>query len=239
MQAAIIWIGLLLPALTAPAGAQTGKAKIFVVSSYHREYLWSQDTQRGLGAGLLEVGFLEHAQQADEFTRTDRVESSACVVEKVWMDTKRKSSAHEMAVATERVMAVLSRFAPDLVLLGDDNAANYIGNQLVDTEVPAVFWGVNGLPLKYGLLDSLDRPGHNVTGVYQPGYPKECLEFLQRLAPRVRTFAILSDDSETGRSKAKGLESLADAGGLPLELVGSVVTNSLEQWQAANLGPDR
>ena len=231
MQAAIIWIGLLLPAPTAPAGAQTGKAKIFVVSSYHREYLWSQDTQRGRGAGLLEVGFLEHASRpTNSHARTASKAPPAWWRKCGWIPNAR--AARMRWRWRPSVMAALSRFAPDLVLLGDDNAANYIGNQLVDTEVPAVFWGVNGLPLKYGLLDSLDRPGHNVTGVYQPGYPKECLEFLQRLAPRVRTFAILSDDSETGRSKAKGLESLADAGGLPLELVGSVVTNSLEQWQA-------
>ncbi len=98
-----------------------------------------------------------------------------------------------------------------------------------------VFWGINGLPLKYGLLDSLDQPGHNVTGIYQPGYLRECLEFLQRLAPTVRTFAILADDSETGREKVKALEALADARVLPLTLVESVRTNSLEEWKAGAL----
>jgi ABC-type uncharacterized transport system substrate-binding protein len=206
-----------------------------VVSSYHREYLWSQDTNQGLCAGLRELGFLDNAGQETKYTRTDRVESSSCVVQKAWMDTKRKSSEHEMAVATNRVMAEIAQFAPDLVLLGDDNAANYIGNQLLDTEVPVVFWGINGLPLKYGLLDSMDKPGHNVTGVNQPGYLKECLEFLQRLAPSVRTFAILADDSETGREKVKALESLADAGVLPLMLVESIRTNSLEEWKTGVL----
>ena len=65
-------------------------------------------------------------------------------------------------------------------------------------DTPVVFWGVNGRPLKYGLLDSLERPGHNVTGVYQAGYLEECLaSFLTRLPSmgrhdqveaRVRTF---------------------------------------------------
>jgi ABC-type uncharacterized transport system substrate-binding protein len=228
-------IGLGILSLAALAQAGPGQRRIFVVSSYHREYLWSQDTQKGLCAGLLEFGFLDRADQGAEFTRTDAGESSSCLVKKVWMDTKRKSSAHEMAVATDRVMADLAAFAPDLVLLGDDNAANYIGNQLVDTKTPVVFWGINGLPLRYGLLDSLDRPGHNVTGIYQPGYLKECLEFLRRVVPRVRTFAILADDSETGRAKAKALASLCDAGGMPLELAGSVVTNDLEAWKAGVL----
>lgn len=235
MRAPAIWISLMILWLAGPTGAQAKQHRIFVVSSYHREYLWSQDTNQGLCAGLLEFGFLGDAGQAAEFTRTDRVESPSCAVQKTWMDTKRQSSPHEMAVATNRVMAEIARFAPDLVLLGDDNAANYIGNQLIDTPIPVVFWGVNGLPLRYGLLNSLERPGHNVTGIYQCGYPKECLEFLQRLAPNVRTFAILSDDSETGRSKAKVWESLAHAGVLPLKLLGSVVTNSLEQWKAETL----
>jgi ABC-type uncharacterized transport system substrate-binding protein len=64
---------------------------------------------------------------------------------------------------------------------------------------------------------------------------KECLEFLQRLAPGLRTFAIAADDSETGREKVKALETMADAGVLPLKLVESVRTDSLEEWKAGVL----
>lgn len=235
MRARAIAIGLLSLWLVLPLGAQTRKHRIFVVSSYHREYLWCQDTQKGLCAGLREQGFLDNAEQAAGFAQTDHLEASSCVLKRAWMDTKRKNSKGEIAAAVDRIMAELSEFAPDLVLLGDDNAANYIGNQLVDTKTPVVFWGVNGLPLRYGLLDSLAKPGHNVTGVYQSGYLRESLEFLQRIVPGVKTFAVLSDDSETGRAKAKTLESLHKAGKLPLALVESVVTNRLEEWQSAAL----
>lgn len=206
-----------------------------MVSSYHREYLWSQETRKGLCAGLLEYGFLDNAEQAAEFLQTDHLETSSCVLKEAWMDTKRKNSQKEIAAAVDRIMVELFAFAPDLVLLGDDNAANHIGNQLVDTKTPVVFWGINGLPLRYGLLDSLEKPGHNVTGVYQPGYLRESLEFLQRIVPGVKTFAVLSDDSETGRAKVKTLESLHKAGKLPLTLVESVVTNRLAEWQSAAL----
>jgi putative ABC transport system substrate-binding protein len=232
MRERAIAIGLLSLWLALPLGAQTRKHRIFVVSSYHREYLWSQDTQKGVCAGLLEFGFLDNADQAAAFTRTDAVESSACVLKKTWMDTKRKNSKSEIALAVDRVMGELSGFRPDLVLLGDDNAANYIGNQLVDTKTPVVFWGINGLPLRYGLLDSLEKPGHNITGIYQPGYLQESLEFLKRVVPGVKTFAVLSDDSETGRAKVKTLESLHKSGKLPIKLVESVVTNRLEEWKS-------
>ena len=56
-------------------------------------------------------------------------------------------------------MKEIEQFKPNLILLGDDNAANYVGNQYIDTNIPVVFWGINGLPLKYGLLDSLEKPG--------------------------------------------------------------------------------
>ncbi len=232
---ATICIGLAILSTVLPARDPAGKHRLFVISSYHRGYLWSEDTQKGLGAGLVESGFIEDAEQAAELARTDCVESSSSIVKKAWMDTKRKSTRAEIAVSTYRLMEEISRFAPDLVLLGDDNAANYVGNQLVDTETPVVFWGVNGLPLRYGLLDSLEKPGHNITGVYQAGYLPECLEFLKRIVPAVETFAVLSDDSETGRSKAKALEVLNASGRLPLRLAGCVVTNRLEEWKSEAL----
>ncbi|MBN2139081.1 MAG: hypothetical protein JW720_14835 [Sedimentisphaerales bacterium] len=99
---------------------ETAKQRIFVVSSYHREYLWSQDTQKGLCAGLLEFGFLDNEDQAIEFTQTDRVETESAIAKKAWMDTKRKSSRGEIMAATIRIMDEISEFSPDIVLLGDD-----------------------------------------------------------------------------------------------------------------------
>jgi len=209
--------------------------RIFVVSSYHQEYLWSQDTNRGLCAALVAFKYFDDEKQSGEYTRSDYVETSRAVVKKAWMDTKRRPSRDEIAHATGRIVGEIRAFRPDLILLGDDNAANYIGNQFIDTDTPIVFWGINGTPLKYGLLDSIDRPGHNVTGIYQAGYVEDCLKYLKRLVPKIRTFAILSDDSETGRAKAKELQNLALEGRLALELRGSVVTNSLSVWKAEAL----
>jgi ABC-type uncharacterized transport system substrate-binding protein len=224
-----------LAAGTGTAYALPKKARIFVVSSYHREYLWSEDTNRGLCAALLAFKYFDGDKQVGEYTRSDYVETSRAVVKKTWMDTKRHSGRDEIAQATARVVGEIRTFRPDLILLGDDNAANYIGNQFIDTDTPIVFWGVNGTPLKYGLIDSMDHPGHNVTGIYQAGYAQECLQYLKKLVPGLRTFAILSDDSETGRAQAKALQNLARDGKLALELTGSVVTNSVSVWKAEAL----
>ena len=211
------------------------KARIFLVSSYHREYLWSQDTHAGVCAAMLDFNFLDNEKQVKEYTENDYVESSNAVVKKVWMDSKRRNNMRQIAEATAYILKEAKNFKPDIILLGDDNAANYIGNLYIDTEIPVVFWGINGLPLKYGLIDSIENPGHNVTGVYQAGYLKENIEYLKRLVPGIETFAILSDDSPTGRSKAKQVERMAAEGKLPLKLAATVVTNSLSEWKSEAL----
>jgi len=208
------------------------KQRIYIVSSYHRSYLWSQSTQKGVGAALLKYGYLDNEVQAQQLATQDATESARAVIRKDWMDTKRKDSRADMAGSTARIMAALRAFKPDLVLLGDDNAARYIGGQLLDTATPVVFWGINGLPLKYGLVDSMDAPGRNVTGVWQSGYHKESLDLLKRLVPKARTFAILACDSESSRPNIKMIEQLAQRGALPLQLVDRAVTNSVEEFKA-------
>ena len=221
--------------LATVAKAAPAKKRIFVVSSYHKGYLWSQATQKGLSEAMLNYGYLDDVSQIEEFARHDAVESSKAVIKKVWMDTKRKRSAQDIGEATLRIMQVIHDFQPDLVLLGDDNAANYIGNQLLDTSTPVVFWGINGLPLKYGLVDSMDSPGHNVTGVWQAGYHKESLELLHAIVPEAKTFAILACDTVTTRAKIKQIRMLAKQGGLPLQLVDVVATNSLTAFKTRAL----
>jgi ABC-type uncharacterized transport system substrate-binding protein len=219
----------------AQALAAAKQKRIFIVSSYDRNYIWSQSTQSGVNAAMLKLGYLETDLQARQLVSTDMVQSDKVVVKKVWMDTKRKSSSLEIARTTTRVMAQLREFSPDVVLLGDDNAANYIGNQLLDSKIPVVFWGINGLPLKYDLIKSMDAPGRNVTGVWQSGYHKESLDLLKRLVPAAKTFAILACDSETTRPNVKMIEQLAMRGLLPFKLVGKVVTNSLDEWKSGAL----
>ena len=225
-------LGALLQGPLSPAAVAADKKRIFVVSSYHKNYLWSESTARGLVDAMLDYGYLDDHQQAAALAANDVVESSRAIIHRDWMDTKRKNSRRELALATNRIMGAIEAFRPDLVLLGDDNAANYIGNQLLDTETPVVFWGVNGLPLKYGLVESMDNPGHNVTGVWQAGYHRQSLEFLHRLIPEARTFAVLACDSETSRPNVKRLQALARAGKLPLALVDVVVTNDYAEFQA-------
>ncbi len=234
-----IWIVLVLLGMglgmSAISSGAPAMKRILVVSSYHRDYLWSQATQRGVSEAMLKYGYLDNTQQIATLATQDYIESDKAVIKKLWMDTKRKYSSIEIAQATTRIMQEVQAFRPDLVMLGDDNAARYIGSQLLDTTIPVVFWGINGLPLKYGLVERMDQPGHNVTGVWQSGYLKESVELLHALVPEAKTFAILACDSVTARAKVKQLQALARKGALPLQLVDVVTTNSLPEFQRQTL----
>ncbi len=219
---------IVFPALAADP-VNNSKTRIAVVSSYHPEYTWSQGTNKGVIAGLLKYGYLDNPEQGAVYTATNHVESSAAVIQKYWMDTKRNNSRLQIASKLKQIISALNNFEPDIVLLGDDNAANYLGNHYLDSETPVVFWGVNGSPMKYGLLDSIERPGHNVTGIYQVGYHREMVDFLVLLLPEVKNIALLSDDSPTGRAHAKQLLMLTDS--LPVKIEKVVITNSYTEWQ--------
>ena len=149
------------------ANPAAARKRIFIVSSYHKAYIWSQSTQRGVSAAMRKFGYLDSDAQARLLEQNDFVENSKVAVRKEWMDTKRRDTRAEMATATARIMGAIRDFNPDIVLLGDDNAAKHVGGQLLDSKTPVVFWGINGLPLKYGLVDSMDAPGRNITGVWQ------------------------------------------------------------------------
>ncbi|MBT3235331.1 MAG: hypothetical protein HN353_05215 [Bdellovibrionales bacterium] len=205
--------------------------RILLVDSYHKEYLWSQETHRGFASALLEAGLINDPNEVEQIRVGKSISNSTVIIKSLWMDSKRKSSARELALATNQVMAVVKKFNPEIVLLGDDNATNYIGNQLIDTKTPVIFWGVNGNPNKYHFMDSNDKPGHNITGVYQKGYYRQSLLRLKQLVPLAKTFAIISDDTPTGRSKAKIIQAIARQGNSPLELKKTIITSSFKIWK--------
>lgn len=207
------------------------KHRMAIVDSYSVDYMWSLGTAEGVNKGLLEYNYLDNNEQADTLNKTHYVESSASVIKKFWMDSKKNNSQIEIAESMDRITRQLEEFQPTIVLLGDDNAANYIGNYYLDTETPVVFWGVNGSPLKYGLIDSIENPGHNVTGIYQKSYHKEGIEHLLKLVPNIKRIAVLSDDSTTGRAHTKSFIASLQKGLLQTEAVKIVQTNSYETWK--------
>jgi putative tryptophan/tyrosine transport system substrate-binding protein len=229
-----ILAGALLLAAPSLAQAQAKKHRIFIVSSYHREYLWDQDLQDGTCAGLMEAGALEKAD-CDKLAKDDAVETANASIKKAWMNTKRITEKPKIAEVAANLKKEIDAFKPDVILVSDDNGTNYMGNLYKDSKTPVVFCGVDETPVKYGLVDSADKPGHNITGVYQRGYYKDAAQALMKIAPGLKTFGVLSDDSESAMFKAKGIQELVAAGEMPLKFVEHVHTNSLKEFKAKAL----
>ena len=167
--------------------------------------------------------------------KKDTVETSQAVVKKLWLDAKRKKTRQEKLQSARQIVRDIRGFKPSLIFLGDDDAAQYVGTQFLDDGPPMVFWGINNTPVKYGLVDSAERPGHNATGIYQPGYYAESLLLLRKLVPAAKTFAVLTDDTIAGRSHYKEIEYLAQQGVLPLKLVETVVSGDYEVFKKRTL----
>ena len=215
--------------------AEKRKVRIGLVSSYHRGDAWENLAAEGLTATLLKLGYLDDQAQIEQLLRDDRVESGRAQIRKWWMDSKRRKSTLEIAETLDAMLPQIESFAPDILVLGDDNATNYIGNLFLDTALPIVFWGVNGTPVKYDLLDSAERPGHNVTGVYQSVYQVYAMEKLKVIAPHLKTAAVISDDTPTGRASTKVLRMAMSQGTLPLQIKEHVITNDYDTMKQAVL----
>jgi putative ABC transport system substrate-binding protein len=88
--------------------------------------------------------------------------------------------------ATERAL----KLSPD-VLLANGDAAAHSALQLTK-RVPVIFIG-SGDPVADGLVQSISRPGSNVTGfaVMEPTLGAKLLSMLKQIAPRVTRVAVL------------------------------------------------
>jgi len=90
------------------------------------------------------------------------------------------------------------------------------------TAVPIVF-ETGGNPIQLGLVNSLSRPGGNITGVTQSSVevaPKR-LELLHELLPAVRVMALLVDptDPNTAKSTVNDVQAAARTFGLQLHVL--------------------
>ena len=126
---------LLLSTLSLPLWA----ANILVISSYHPEYLWDQSYNKGLLDGLQGEHKITH----------------------FYMDTTRHPREKFDEIA-QQAIAFYLKSKPDLVVLGDDNAINYLANEIASLGTPVVFLGMNENPRLKGFV------GHpKITGVLE------------------------------------------------------------------------
>jgi putative ABC transport system substrate-binding protein len=115
--------------------------------------------------------------------------------------------------ATERAL----KLSPD-VLLANGDAAVHSALQLTKT-VPVIFIG-SGDPVADGLVQSISRPGSNVTGfaVMEPTLGAKLLSMLKQIAPRIaRVVVLVNPDNATHKHILRFLSTAAPGFGVSIE----------------------
>jgi putative ABC transport system substrate-binding protein len=105
--------------------------------------------------------------------------------------------ATAIAAEVRRHATELAALAPDVILA---HGARTVGAMLQATRTVPIVFPVAGDPVGAGLVDSLARPGGNVTGfmTYEYSLGGKWLELLKQIAPSVTRAAVLRNPTRGG-----------------------------------------
>ena len=129
--------------------------------------------------------------------------------------------------------AELVALAPDVMLAAGSPSVAAL--QRVTRSLPIVFVRVSD-PVGGGLVDSLARPGGNVTGFMQFEYSfsGKWLELLKQIAPQVTRAAVLrNSDNRAGTGEFAAIQSIAQSLGVELRPVDTRDAGEIERAVAA------
>lgn len=132
------------------------KQKILVIESYHSEFDWDISYIQGIQS-VLEDEFELHYFQ---------------------MDTKRiATSLHKER--SDKAWDMYKRIAPDLVILGDDDALQYLSERFMHVTTPVIYLGINNNPRNYNIYQS-----KNISGVLERPLFKRAIPIIAQILPQ-------------------------------------------------------
>ncbi len=192
--------GLLATSAMIGAKAQSNPPKrIYIVQSYEKGHVCGEPQAEGILGALAAAGWEKGRNLA---------------VQSYYMDTYRTNAAPEaMKAEGQKALAEIADFKPDIVFVLDDAAVRQVMLPLIGrTDMSIVFSGMNGQPEIYNepshYLDSRERPGGNVTGVYEKLYAAQSLKVMAQAVPALRSgkAVMITDGSPTGNGLTKQFE---------------------------------
>jgi len=173
---AIIALGFLFLNL----GCAKNSKKALLIFSYHSDYAWVQEEERG----------------AEDILRNKGI-----AIATFYMDTKRNTNRDWAEKAADNAVKKIEDFKPDIVIVFDDNACDLVAKKYIGEKLPFVFCGMNGEPENYGF------PAENITGVLERELYGESIELLKKLVPKVKKVAMLFDESNTSKKAISQLKN--------------------------------
>jgi ABC-type uncharacterized transport system substrate-binding protein len=190
---------------------------ILVVHSYHPEYNWVQEVNEGLEAALEKAKWVG----GEDYT-----------LEYYYMDTKRNPEVEFMTQAGAETLAYVEETEPDVVIVIADNAMEYFGVKMLGKDTPVLFAAVNNDPVDYyEIADSLETPGHNISGCLHKARFSGTIEILRELYPEASRMALLADDATVAPPHMERYK--AEAPDLGVEVVMEERIGDFEVWKQA------
>ncbi len=197
--------------------------KVLVVHSYHETWGWNQDIQNGIIEGLGRQGYTEGRDYE---------------VKTFYMDTKVTYITPEQA-AMRGSMAIdlIREYKPDIVFVNDDDALKYVAvaytEQYPGERLPFVFSGINLDPSIYAPIQSLEKPGGNMTGALERFPYYDAYALAKRIVPQATRIFLMADPSSSSTFvvntfKEQYLDKVTDS---PLEIIGPIQVTTFKEWQ--------
>jgi putative ABC transport system substrate-binding protein len=127
----------------------------------------------------------------------------------------------------------LVALAPDVILAGGTLGVSAL--QRVTHTIPIVFVGVSD-PVGAGLVDTLARPGGNVTGfmLFEYSSSGKWLELLKEIMPRLTRAAVLRDSANpAGIAQFGAIQAVAQSLGVEMNPIGIRDAGEIERAVAA------
>lgn len=192
-------------ALSSTALGAAAKPSILVVHSWH-DILWDRLWQKALHDRLGQYYQLEH----------------------FYLDAMR-SDEEQLKQNADAAWNRYRELAPQMVILGDDEALRMLGLRLADT-VPVVFLGINNNPRKL-IRSILPR---NITGVMERPLYERALRHIAEVLPQGADRVLFLNDTDQNSSSVTNINTIFN--GNTTTRVGKVtvelrVTNNWERWQ--------
>ncbi|MEN8132550.1 MAG: ABC transporter substrate binding protein [Pseudomonadota bacterium] len=182
------------------ADANTNPSRVMIVHSYERDHICGAPQADGVVAALREAGWVvgENLQ-----------------ILPYYMDTKKTHTTPEAIQEQARIaLRLVDKFAPEVVVVLDDNAIREVMLPLVDRDdVSVVFSGMNGQPETYNekipFMHNKQQPGANVTGVYEKLWASKSLVVMNAALENINKSSRvvgITDYSPTGNAITRQFE---------------------------------
>jgi ABC-type uncharacterized transport system substrate-binding protein len=167
--------------------------RVYIVASYEKNHICGGPQEEGVIKGLNKMGWFEGMNLK---------------IKRYYMDTKRTNTTAElMKKEANIIFGQLKEFKPDVLVVVDDNAFREVALPLADgKDLPVVFSGMNGQPESYNatkrFMDNREKPGGNITGVYEKIYIVRSMMVMQSAIPGLKGKKVvgITDYSPTGNA---------------------------------------